>query len=165
MSPKTSKPTLEDAQRDLNHIFNNMRGNKLFAALVGYIWKLEYGEEKGIHIHFIFFFDGSKVHKDAYLAKLIGEYWRKRIVKYDRGIYHNCNMNKNFYKRCGIGMVSHDDLVKRAHLLDAVKYLTKKDQYLRYKPGKKCRAFGKGNMPPERDEGGPGRPRQSDKEE
>lgn len=141
--------TISDAQGHLRRFFNNMRANKLFEALLGQIWKMECGVEKGVHFHLILFFDGSKVHKDAHLGSRIGTYWNEHITE-GKGVFYNCNQSKNTYKRCGIGMVSHDDDNKRQNLLLALQYLTKEDQYLRYKPGAKCRAFGKGNMPQQR---------------
>lgn len=153
------KLSIPEANKDFVRLFNNLRFNKLFDALVGKLWKLEVGEEKGIHYHLMLFFDGAAVRKDAFIASQIGEYWVKKITG-GNGVYYNCNASKNKYKRCGIGMISHNDHEKRQNLLNALQYLTKQDQYLRCKPGQKTRSFGKGNMPSERTSG-VGRPRRS----
>ena len=72
------------------------------------LWKLEYGFLKGCHYHCIFFFDGSKVIKDAYLASLMGDYWKE--ITNDKGYYFNCNKDKlNKYKCVGVGMINHYD--------------------------------------------------------
>lgn len=134
------------ARKDLDRLLNNTRSNKLFKGLVGYIWKLENGVEKGHHFHCILFFDGSKVRHDPYLADLIGKYWVERITA-GRGTFHNCNAEKGKYKYLGIGMISHGDDELRANLLKVVKYLTKKDQYLRKKVSNRRRVFGRGEMP------------------
>lgn len=149
--------TAEAVKADLEHFLNNRRGNKrLFAAWVGYIYKIEAGAEKGCHIHLILFFDGSKVHKDSYLANEIGKYWQE--ITDGRGIFYNCNASKNKYKRLGIGTINHTDVEKRANLLYAIKYLTKKEQYLRStKAGSTCRVFGKGVLP--KTKNAAGRPR------
>lgn len=52
-----------------------MTTNNPLKDAVGYVWKLEYGPEKGYHMHLLVFFDGSMVRKDQALAYLIGKYW------------------------------------------------------------------------------------------
>lgn len=149
--------TAEDAKADIEHFLNNRRGNKrIFAACVGYILKLEEGPEKGIHFHIVFFYDGAKVFKDGYIALQISQYWQE--LTEGRGTYYNCNASKNKYKRLGIGTISHNDEVKRNNLLLAIKYLCKKEQYLRStKLGSTCRVFSKGVLP--REKSSAGRPR------
>lgn len=141
------------------NFLNNMRSNSLFENLLGYIWKLEYGEDKGYHFHFAFFFDGAKVRQDAYLASKIGKYWQENITK-GHGTHFNCNRSKSLYKRLGIGMVSHYDTKKREDLMFALSYLTKKEQYLRTKLPRAGRTFGKGQPRKPKVEG-LGRPRRS----
>ncbi|WP_114972239.1 YagK/YfjJ domain-containing protein [Rhodoferax ferrireducens] len=153
-----SKLSIGDAQKDLKHFFNNMRSNKLFAPLLGYIWRREWGVERGIHFHVVLFYDGSLAHKDEYIASQIGDYWKDRITA-GKGMHFNCNRDKrNRYKRLGIGMIHAADVDKRKNLLEAVKYLTKKEVIFGLKEDGGFRAFGKGNMPSERTDG-PGRPR------
>ena len=95
---------------DFQQFKNNWRGKStLFANLKGYIWKLEWGPGKGIHYHLIFFFDGSQVLKDAYLAQQIGKYWTEVITK-GSGLYWNCNASKDQYRELGIGVIRADDL-------------------------------------------------------
>jgi len=150
--------SIGDAQKHLKHLFNNMRNNKLFAPLLGHIWRRECGKEKGLHFHVVLFYDGSLAHKDEYIASQIGEYWNDRITG-GKGVYFNCNKDKlNRYKRLGIGMIHHAEVQKREHLLEAVQYLTKKEVLFRPKADGDFRAYGKGNMPNEKTDG-PGRPR------
>jgi len=156
------KGIADDVTVDLAHLhrkkmLNNMRSNRIFENLVGYIWKLEYGESKGLHFHVVLFYDGARVKKDAYLAELIGRYWVDQITR-GSGTFYNCNRSKAKYKNCGIGMISHFDAEKREFLLFAVRYLTKKDQYLRLKSRGRTRIFGRGELPKQRI-GGAGRPR------
>ncbi|WP_114968223.1 YagK/YfjJ domain-containing protein [Rhodoferax ferrireducens] len=153
-----SKLSVGDAQGHLKHFFNNMRSNKLFAPLLGYVWRRECGEEKGLHFHVVLFYDGSLTWKDEYIASKIGDYWNNQVTA-GKGVFFNCNMDKkNRYKRLGIGMIHAADVDKRRNLLEAVKYLTKKEVIFRPKEEGGFRAFGKGNMPSERNDG-PGRPR------
>lgn len=57
-----------------------MRSNKLFDNRVGYVWKLEYGIDKGFHYHMMI--------QDINIAKMIGEYWAAVITHY-RGLYYS----------------------------------------------------------------------------
>jgi len=149
---------LQEAQEHLARFFNNKRGKKLYANHVGYIWRLEYGKEKGYHFHLFFFFDGSKAHKDEYLASKIGADWID--VTQGKGIYYNCNAHKQKYKRLGIGMIAHDDEEKRRNLLDVLAYMHKEDQTLREKYSDKTHGWGRGTMPRLR-QGLLGRPRKA----
>jgi hypothetical protein len=142
-----SQITVDQAKKDLEHFLNNRRGNHtLFNHWAGYIYKLEWGLQKGIHFHLVIFYKGSKRWKDVYLAQEIGEYWRS--ITDGRGIYWNCNADKHSYPDLGIGMVHIDDAEKRQILLERViGYLTKSEQYLRAKKLNKERCFVTGIMP------------------
>jgi hypothetical protein len=153
-SKENSKTTQVQAMRDRERLFENARSNKLFDDMVGYIWKLEHGPEKGFHYHMMFFFDGSNVREDITLAKRIGEYWTGIVTK-GRGLYFNCNVGKLAYKSCGIGMVDHTDTQLRKGLRNAVVYLTKTDLYMKLQT--EGRGMGKGLCPSPK--GPRGRPR------
>lgn len=153
-SKENSKTTQAQAKRDRERLLENARSNKLFGDMVGYIWKLEHGPEKGFHYHMMFFFDGSKVREDVTLARRIGEYWTEVITK-GRGLYYNCNAVKIGYKSCGIGMVDHADANLREGLRNAVVYLTKTDLYMKLQT--EGRGMGKGLYPSPKD--ARGRPR------
>jgi hypothetical protein len=153
-SKENSKTTQAQAKRDRERLLENARSNKLFDDMVGYIWKLEHGPEKGFHYHMMFFFDGSKVREDITLAKRIGEYWKEVITK-GRGLYYNCNAVKLAYASCGIGMIEHADAELRSGLCNAVFYLTKTDLYMKLQT--EGRGMGKGLYPSPK--GARGRPR------
>ena len=137
--------TLDEAKNDLEHFLSNRRSKpSLFENMDGYIWKLEYGPDKGYHYHLVLFFNGSKHQNDYYLAKEIGEYWKHSITK-GRGIYFNCNAKKNDYWHLGIGMVKRDDdemILNLKHRV--IGYLVKSDQYLMAKRLGNNRCFGMG---------------------
>lgn len=116
-------------------------------GMVGYVWKLEYGREKGHHYHMMFFLDGAKVRQDIVIAKLIGEHW-SNVITQGRGVYYNCNGNKDKYKYCGVGMISHNEAEKLRNLKEkAAIYLTKADRYVSACMPDNRRSFGKGNSP------------------
>jgi hypothetical protein len=136
---------LQDIKDDIRHLLNNRRSNHgLFSNCVGYIWKLENGREKGLHAHTMFLFDGSKVQKDIYLAKELGDYWVETVTG-DRGLYYNCNAQKSEYEKCGIGKICHNDEEMRSNLVNEVlPYLTKDEQSIKsVKTGHET-SFGKG---------------------
>ena len=136
---------LNKVNQDREKFFNSIRQTSIGKFLVGYIWKLEYGEDKGFHYHMIFFFDGSKVHKDAHYADEIGKYWNQ--ITGGIGCHFNCNRAKSEYKRLGIGMINHNDTELRDNLVWRVlAYLVKKDQLIRPDVGNH-RTFGRSEIP------------------
>jgi len=144
--------TVGQAKKDLNHFLNNKRGNlTLFNGWLGYIRKMEWSPQKGVHFHMVIFFNGSVREKGAYLAQSLGEYWKK--ITGNHGIYWNCNDSRHKYKRYGIGMIEIDNIAKRKILLDdVVNYLTKTEQQLRSRAleSENDRLFVMGLMPRER---------------
>ena len=159
--------TIEQAKSDFRRFLNNQRHNAIFKQLVGYIWKLENGCEKGFHYHFIGFFNGSLVEKDWHYANQLGLYWSD-VITDKRGYFHNCNTDEEKDKywskgMLGIGMInaeSENDKLLRCNLYNKViRYLVKCEQYISYKFKKKERVFGTSH--PLSSESKPGRKRSS----
>ena len=143
---------IHQAQKDLDHLLNNRRSNKIFAYMLGYIAKIEYGIEKGIHIHLIYFFNGSKRDKDShsYLAGQIGEYWVSTVTN-GRGAYWNVHNQQqlNVYAEnglLGIGSIHHSDEVTRKNLSSIIEYFCKIDQFIRPRFGEKVRLYCRGKL-------------------
>ena len=154
---------LDDGKKHFNKMLNNRRGKpSVFKDQVGYMCLREYTEDKGVHFHTAFFFDGSKVHKDAYKGDQIGEYWGK--LTDGKGSYFNCNREEYKYK--GIGMLHHSDTEKRKILDEHVtSYLCKDDEKQDITPVKKNskdRAFVRGVIPKAKSKAG--RPRSTKKD-
>lgn len=132
-----------------------------YPALVGYVWKLEYGQLKSYHIHLMLIFNGNEVRQDVVIGRAVGELWRDQVTGGDGG-YWNCNAQKLIYERgkgVGIGMVAYDDADKRLRLEHAVLYLTKVDYYVKLNEPAIGRTFGKGQLSAARN-ARRGRPRQ-----
>ena len=149
--------TIEDLNKDINHMFNNMRSKPtLFDSKVGSIVKREEGEEKGVHAHVILFYNGQEIQKGAHLVDKIGEYWNNDITQ-GKGSYHNCHRNK--YEKNGIGMIDHKDTEKRKILLENVtSYLCKDEQVIKSESDDKInKSFTRGTLPKKK--GNKGRPR------
>lgn len=124
-----SPVTFEQTKADVQQLFKNTRHNHLFNGLEGYIGKIEYGLEKQMHIHSVWFFNAHqrRGNSHVYLAQCIGEYWCNTIT-HGAGTYWNCNDNRGDYRHNGIGLIEARDADKRHNLLSyVVKYLCKKD--------------------------------------
>jgi hypothetical protein len=156
--PHSDSIVLNDANNDFNRLLNNRRGKpSVFKDQVGYMCLKEYTEDKGVHLHTIFLYNGNKVQKDAHMGDKIGNYWEE--LTQGKGSYHNCNRNK--YKRNGTGILEHTDKEKRKIFdEDVLSYLCKDDEKQDLAPvksNKNDRAFVRGTMPKKKDK--KGRPR------
>ena len=155
--PYSQTTTLEEANKDFNHMLNNARSKPfVFRDKLGLICKKEHTEDKGMHFHTMFIFDGQKVQKSAFKADQIGKYWEE--ITEGKGSYHNCHRNK--YISDGIGILDHKDSDKRKILYDIViSYLCKDEQEVEpTKENKKNRAFTRGII--KKNKGNKGRPRE-----
>ena len=118
---------------DLDRLIAERERNPIFDLETGYIFSVEQGEDRGYHVHAVFFFNGNEVRGDIYKAQQIGELW-ERITR-GQGYFNSCNHNKEKYgNRRGIGIILRSDRNIRPHVHDAVRYLVKDDQQLRVKP-------------------------------
>lgn len=106
----------------LKHIERRFGG-----ALVWYVWKIEYGQEKGFHIHWLVFLNGSLHSRDGHLVKEIGEFWSKQVVP-GSGLYFNCSVLKQQYRSCGIGPLDASDPEIWTGLGLIAQYFTKLEQ-------------------------------------
>ncbi|MEZ6926431.1 MULTISPECIES: inovirus-type Gp2 protein [unclassified Aeromonas] len=132
-----------------------------YPALVGYIWKLEYGVDRRFHTHITFIFNGAVHQRDISLGIALGEVWKD--MSDNNGSYFNCQVRREEYQRWGtdgIGMVHYSDTTKRINLINALSYLTKLDtQILAVMPAGR-RTFGR--MEISRTPSRRGRPRSAD---
>lgn len=148
--------TLEKATKDINRLLNNRRNNSTFDDNVGYVLKTEYGEDRNVHFHTFFFYDGQKVQKDMIKAEDIGKYWTENIT-HGKGTYYSCNRN-DYKDNQAIGMLDYRDTEKRRNLDYAMAYLVKEEQSIEgLKENEKDRSIRRGTMP--KVKGNIGRPR------
>lgn len=148
--------TLEKAINDINRLLNNRRNNSMFDNNVGYLIKAENGQDRNVHFHSFFFYDGHKVHKDIIKGEDIGKYWSKNITN-GTGTYYNCNRN-NYKDNHAIGILDYKNVEKRRKLDNAIAYLVKEDQSIdALKENVKDRAIRRGTLP--REKNNKGRPR------
>jgi len=98
-----------------------------YPSLVGYAWKLEWGQATGLHYHLVFFFDGHQVRQDIQIGERIGQLWANDITE-GLGRYFNCNRGAaQRYHFNALGELNYHDTEKRQGLSHLGRYLTKVD--------------------------------------
>lgn len=129
---KTQDPSLSQVKEDLITCLRYIKRTKSLNVL-GYTWKLEFAEHTGYHYHCFFYLDGRKHSQDIKLAQQIGEIWKKVVGS--EGAYHNCNLDAHNgkYLEIGIGTVQRNDLDKYRILIEVIRYITKRDQFIVHK--------------------------------
>lgn len=146
----------ENLQRFRKRFFNNSRSNKLLRGIVDYIWKVEQGDESGLHLHLLIFYTAASC-RDVQIAKAIGEYWVDVITE-GKGHYWNSNANKWLHKKYGHGIgtgeIDWDEDDKREALRANIRYMTKAEQFLKAKI-EGCHLFGTSQVKAKKKEGRP----------
>jgi len=93
-------------------------------AVEGFIWKLEYGADKNFHYHCLILLNGDKHREDINIAKDMGEIWKKLTIDADskttKGIYWNCNANKENYRYLALGHLNASDTTMKNNLFKYV---------------------------------------------
>lgn len=135
--------TFDEAQAHRDEFLSYLRTGPLSEHLVGYMWKMEFGIEKGYHFHMAIFFNGQKLSSDIRIASILGNHWKTEVTR-GKGMYFNCNQKKESYVDRCIGMLTRGDDSMWAALGEHVRYMTKVDHYIRFQAPRKCRTFGIG---------------------
>jgi hypothetical protein len=130
----------------------------LFSHLKGHIWKIEYGGKRQLHVHTLWFFDGSKrdANADILIGKSIGEQWLNITGCY--GNYWNSQTQKHAYEakgRCGIGEIRYNDAARIDNLKTVVDYFCKRKQYIKPIDKPKMQLVRSGNDPAKSNLGAP----------
>lgn len=114
--------------------------------VLGYIWKLDFGETQGLHYHCFFIFDGSKHQHHTDLAKKIVDMWCVLVSSNDGKIECNDPKYLGRYKSPLIGILDLNDAVKYTGLLKVLRYLCKRDQFMVHKSIHRKKTFGTGRL-------------------
>lgn len=109
-------------------LLNNSRSNRLFDNMIGYVWSMEYGQDKGFHYHCIFVYDGHLSQKDTWIGDQIGKYWHNTITR-GTGHYYCSNGDEARLARqgfpIGVGMVHRSEIDKVENMALMATYLIK----------------------------------------
>lgn len=145
--------TIDRAWSDFEDFLQLLDYHPHFKHLTGYMWSIEQGEDKGYHMHVVFFFNGSEVCQDIVKGRFIGELWEDRVTQ-GRGNYYNCNQHIDRYSRVGIGTIHRANAEECLNAIRCLQYLSKSgefldrdDQYLRIKHKGRMHTFGTGQAP------------------
>ncbi len=138
---KTQNPSIEQVKKDLR-TFLRHAGRTKNLNILGHIWKLEFGQRRGFHYHFIFILDSRDHSQEIKLAQQIGQIWEKVIGV--EGTFHNCHFKavNNQYDKLAIGRLHRHEQQKYQYLLELLRYFAKKDQFILHKNIGKERTLG-----------------------
>ena len=140
--------TLDNMRRFRDRFLKDRRMNALLRGINGYIWKIEFGEISGLHMHVIIFYTSAS-RRDIYFAKMLGEYWEHAVTK-GIGSYWNSNAQKDFHRKHGHGVGTgqiNDGSPEQISLRKNIEYLAKADQYLLEKGNVNVHVFGTSQVP------------------
>ena len=142
LSYQDGKGSANRLNSDLNKLRLNARSKpSIFKNQIGYIIKLEKGDNDNYHAHALFTFRGHEVKNHKYKAEQLGKYWQEVITKGD-GLYHNCN-TKEYDKNC-LGVIERSNVDDVEALKENVLgYLCKDEQSINNSDGsdKKIKEF------------------------
>lgn len=95
---------------------------------LGYAMKIEFGDDRGIHIHSIFIMNGSNLERDVKVARSLGHHWVKDVVP-GIGRYFNCNekTHQEKYKWRAVGTFTKMDEEFQNGVKAMSAYVTKPD--------------------------------------
>lgn len=141
--------TAEQANEYINKyikILNNDKPGEVGEHFLFYAIKREYGLKKGYHFHSLQLFNGRLTQQAMSMACWLGKIWNE-IVTEGLGSHFNCQLSKDRYQHCGIGMIEHHDQDMREGLRIATAYMTKPDYYIRVVDPGGGRNFRRSNKP------------------
>ena len=143
---------ISDFRQDIRKLLDRLQDrDRHFSDLLGYMYALEQGAEKGYHAHFLLFYNGSRVKFDRHIADCIIDTWKEITEETGQGYNCNTKQNRRSYKESGndaLGPLIRGDDAKRANVLKIVRYFTeptKTEQYLRVRV-KNMQSFGHGKF-------------------
>lgn len=139
--------TFDEMKAYFSQLLKRFHYDPTLPNIVGYIWKLEFGQKKGYHYHCMFFMDGNKFQNDTHYAEVIGQHWAKLTL--NKGYYFNCHRDKIKYRNLAIGMAHHNDQTFYDNLDQVLVYICKQDQFLIDKRllNRNLRVFGTSQLP------------------
>lgn len=116
-------------------------------SFLGYAMKVEFGNDRGVHVHSIFIFNASSLMNDVNVARRLGHHWVKDVVP-GIGRYFNCNEKKHCerYKWRSVGNFIKIDEEFQNGLKAMSAYVTKPDPFPRLVVHGLSRTFRKGEI-------------------
>ncbi len=134
-----SKDDLAYIKKCIEKLLQMKRYNHILKEVIGHIFRFEYSVRTGFHVHGYLYFDGNKHRRDITLAQGVAKIWKE--ITGNQGTTYICNMQKDSYRRCAIGMIHHSDKVKQEYLFQTFDYICKADQFFIFSNLKGARRF------------------------
>ncbi|MCM1512957.1 MAG: inovirus Gp2 family protein [Oxalobacter formigenes] len=143
-----------DAMHDFEGLWCRIDCHPRLQDYLGYIWKLEYGHERGTHFYLLLSYDGSRYCKDDYFALEVKRLWEEAVATNAFGIQDSysqvsrsgsgfvCNLQKDSYYSPALGVIHRDDALAREGLRHMAAYLSKHDELIGYISQRGERNFG-----------------------
>lgn len=122
-SIKSQQNVVDDWSLLLAFARKSYKGNFL-----GYAMKVEFGNDRGVHVHSIFIMNGSNLERDVKVARSLGHHWVKDVVP-GIGRYFNCNekIHQEKYKWRAVGTFTKMDEEFQNGVKAMSAYVTKPD--------------------------------------
>lgn len=156
-----SKHDLQYLKDGIKRLLRMKRNHPLMKDIIGHILRYEYTPQRGFHIHSFFFLNANKHREDITIGQAIAEIWNVKITN-GQGSTNICNMNKESYRYCGIGMIHYSDVTKLKYLFKIFEYICKADQFFAFTNMEGARRFQLSQIP--QNKSNAGRPRKVDKQ-
>lgn len=138
--------SLSEVQAYLLQMKQWLDRGRMSKHILAHISKLEWGVDKGYHIHLAVLMDGHEVRADSIIGDIIGRAWVDEITE-KKGMYWNCNRDKQRYARCALGTLHRSDEEQWQWLEEeTLGYLTKSDFFMRLQVPAKTKTFGIGGL-------------------
>lgn len=143
-----------DAMRDFKGLWCRIDCHPRLQDYLGYIWKLEYGHERGTHFHLLLFYDGARYWKDDYFGLEVKHLWKEAVATNAFGIQESysrvsrkgsgfvCNLQRDSYHLPALGVIHRDDARARKGLMHMAAYLSKHDELIGHISQRGERNFG-----------------------
>lgn len=127
-----AKNGLDDANSIFRLFKHALRRTKRL-DIKGYIWKLERSFDGNFYYHCIFFLKADKSMNNSELAKNILQIWSEKIDSYSSNFNIPASGQLSHFKDLAAGYVDSSDDCTYEQLLNVIRYLCKKDQFIVHK--------------------------------
>lgn len=138
-TPETFKEECLEIDRHRENFVKHL--NRHFGKeLAFYAWKIEYGVNRGFHIHWFILLNGNKHQDRINIPMKLGEHWRN-IITMGNGVYRNVNTDHD-QQTSGLRVMHHSDPDLQHHMEGIASYLTKVDYHIKIVLPDNMRSFG-----------------------
>ena len=154
-TPEDQEAKAQQVMNQRNQLLKRMR-MKYGRELLGYLCKVEYGEDQGFHLHTWFLLDGHRHQETISIANYIASLWT--TITFGEGHHFDPGKSDRYAHR-GIGMLHADDPNIWAGIHFILRYFTKVDEFIEMGLSNGKPAFTRSRLPKPSKRRGPPRSR------